>query len=123
MSAGVSVDDLVLATRWQSREGLVVDGLLMQGFQFDGKRISDIDADAPEFIPAPFCSFVWEPSASVRSPPILLLIPKDDRGGAEPRCSALSKPNARNIIVACPPSVSVNRASKMEFSRRVLFRI
>lgn len=63
------MDALKLATSW-SNSGLppaplpmTIEGLLLQGCNFDGSRLSEAHAEDPTFVPAPLCNLAWVPQS------------------------------------------------------------
>ncbi|KAJ3141233.1 Cytoplasmic dynein 2 heavy chain 1 [Geranomyces variabilis] len=61
----VPMDGLRLATTWGSTPvpgqslSVSIDGLLLQGCTFDGKRLSEAQAEDPTFATAPLCNIAW----------------------------------------------------------------
>ncbi|KAJ3022561.1 Cytoplasmic dynein 2 heavy chain 1 [Thoreauomyces humboldtii] len=60
----IPIDDLRLATTWgegpaSNLTTVTIDGLLLQGCTFNGKRLSESQAEDPTFVQAPLCKVTW----------------------------------------------------------------
>ena len=59
------MDKLKLVSTWSSEElgsgslTCVVEGLLLQGCNFDGRRLNDASKDDLPFVPVPKCHLAW----------------------------------------------------------------
>ncbi|KAJ3146349.1 Cytoplasmic dynein 2 heavy chain 1 [Geranomyces michiganensis] len=77
----VPMDGLRLATTWGSTQvpgqsiSVTIDGLLLQGCTFDGKRLSEAHAEDPTFAVAPLCNIAWIPKEGNRGGKNVLDVP------------------------------------------------
>ena len=73
---GVAMDELELANSWSRGGGTIsgaklpirVGGLMLEGAQFDGVRLSASSHDAPTVTMAPVCTVAWIPTAKKQNP-------------------------------------------------------
>ncbi|TPX62627.1 hypothetical protein PhCBS80983_g00247 [Powellomyces hirtus] len=77
----VPMDGLRLTTTWGSSSSssdslsVTIDGLLLQGCAFDGKRLSEAHAEDPTFLAAPLCKVAWSPKNNDQEARNILKVP------------------------------------------------